>query len=174
MTLCRCPCPPALGCVITGQTPASSLSFSGMTNAPARWPTVSSACRPTQLHGWPFSWRGALVGTVCPPSCPPRAHISHWRFHSGPVSDTGAVTPREGWGPDQGGSEKRGRNWVLNGREGRLGGSVGEASNFSSGYDLTVCECEPRVGLCADSSAPGACFGFWVSLSLSLSLPLPH
>ena len=35
-----------------------------------------------------------------------------------------------------------------------------------SGHDLTVREFEPRVGLCADSSEPGACFGFCVSLSL--------
>ena len=32
-----------------------------------------------------------------------------------------------------------------------------------------VCEFESRVGLCADSSEPGACFRFCVSLSLSLS-----
>ena len=58
---------------------------------------------------------------------------------------------------------------------GHLGGSVGEASNFGSGHDLSVGGFEPRVGLCADSSEPGACFGFCVSLSLSppLSLPLP-
>ena len=31
---------------------------------------------------------------------------------------------------------------------------------------LRVREFEPRVGLCADSSDPGACFGFCVSLSL--------
>ena len=31
---------------------------------------------------------------------------------------------------------------------------------------LTVCGFEPRVGLCADSSEPGACFGFCVFLSL--------
>ena len=47
-----------------------------------------------------------------------------------------------------------------------------------SGQDLTVHEFEPRVGLCADSSEPGACFRFCVSLSLSLllslSLPLPR
>ena len=49
---------------------------------------------------------------------------------------------------------------------GCLGGSVGSASNFSSGHDLTVCEFEPRVGLYADSSEPGACLGFCVSLSL--------
>ena len=49
---------------------------------------------------------------------------------------------------------------------GLLGGSVGWASAFSSGHDLTVCEFEPRVGLCADSSEPGACFRFCVSLSL--------
>ena len=49
---------------------------------------------------------------------------------------------------------------------GRLGGSVSRASDFGSGHDLTVCEFEPRVGLCADRSEPGACFGFCVSLSL--------
>ena len=38
-----------------------------------------------------------------------------------------------------------------------------------SGHDLTVCDFEPRVRLCADSSDPGACFGFCVSLSLCLS-----
>ena len=48
------------------------------------------------------------------------------------------------------------------------GGSVGRASDFGSGHDLAVCEFEPRVGLCADGSEPGACFGFCVS-SLSLS-----
>ena len=53
---------------------------------------------------------------------------------------------------------------------GRLGGSVGWASDFGSGHDLAVCEFEPRVGLCADSSEPGACFRFCTSLSLSLPL----
>ena len=57
---------------------------------------------------------------------------------------------------------------------GRLGGSASEASDFSSGHDLTVREFEPRIGLCADSSEPGACFGFCVSLSLSLPLPCLH
>ena len=45
------------------------------------------------------------------------------------------------------------------------------ASNLGSGRDLTVPEFEPRVGLCADSSEPGACFGFCVSLSLCPSPP---
>ena len=49
---------------------------------------------------------------------------------------------------------------------GCLGGSVGWASDFSSGHDLAVHEFEPHVGLCADGSEPGACFGFCVSLSL--------
>ena len=31
---------------------------------------------------------------------------------------------------------------------------------------ISVCEFEPRFGLCADSSEPGACFRFCVSLSL--------
>ena len=44
--------------------------------------------------------------------------------------------------------------------------------NFSSGHDLTVGEFEPCVRLCADSSDPGASFGFCVSLSLSAPPPL--
>ena len=55
------------------------------------------------------------------------------------------------------------------GRLGRLGGSVGWASDFGSGHDLTVRGFEPRVELCADSSEPGACFRFCVSLSLCSS-----
>ena len=51
-------------------------------------------------------------------------------------------------------------------RGGPPGGSVGEASDFDSGHDLTVPGFEPLVGLCAGSSEPGACFGFCVSLSL--------
>ena len=39
-------------------------------------------------------------------------------------------------------------------------------SKFGSGHDLSVREFEPHVGLCADSSEPGARFGFCVSLSL--------
>ena len=49
---------------------------------------------------------------------------------------------------------------------GRLGRSVGEASDFSSGPDLTVRGFEPHVWLCADSSEPGDCFRFCVSPSL--------
>ena len=56
---------------------------------------------------------------------------------------------------------------------GRQGGSVRWASNFGPGHDLVVCGFEPRVGLCADSSEPGACFRFSLSLSLSLSLSAP-
>ena len=52
------------------------------------------------------------------------------------------------------------------GKQGRLvAQSVKWPADFGSGHDLTVCEFEPRVGLCADSSEPGACFGFCVSLS---------
>ena len=35
-----------------------------------------------------------------------------------------------------------------------------------SGHDLTVCEFEPHIGLCADKSEAGACFRFCISLSL--------
>ena len=49
---------------------------------------------------------------------------------------------------------------------GRLGCSIGCASDFSSGHDLTVHEFEPHIGLCADSSESGSCFRFCVSLSL--------
>ena len=40
----------------------------------------------------------------------------------------------------------------------------------NSGHDLVDHELEPPVGLCADGSEPGACFGFCVSLSL---IPCP-
>ena len=50
--------------------------------------------------------------------------------------------------------------------EGRLGGSVGWASDFGSGHDRTACEFKPSVGFCADSLEPGACFRFCVSFSL--------
>ena len=52
-----------------------------------------------------------------------------------------------------------------------LGGSVDCVSDFSSGHDLMTHRFEPRIGLGADSSEPGACFGFCVSLSLSAPLP---
>ena len=52
--------------------------------------------------------------------------------------------------------------------QGRLGGSVGEASDFDSGHDLTARGFESHIGLCADSSEPGACIGFCASLSLPL------
>ena len=55
-----------------------------------------------------------------------------------------------------------------------LGGAwvaqVGKGSNFSSGHDLTARGFEPRFGLCADGSEPGACFGFGPCVSLSLPL----
>ena len=51
---------------------------------------------------------------------------------------------------------------------GRLGGSVSYVSDFGSGHDPAVCGFKLRVGLCADSSEPGACFRFCVSLSLPL------
>ena len=55
--------------------------------------------------------------------------------------------------------------------EGRLGGSVGQATDFGSGRDSAqVRGFEPRVGRRADGSEPGACFGFCVSLSPAL----PH
>ena len=38
--------------------------------------------------------------------------------------------------------------------------------HFSSGHDLEVSEFEPRIRPCADSSEPGACFRFCISLSL--------
>ena len=58
---------------------------------------------------------------------------------------------------------------------GPLGGSVGWASDFNSGHDLSVHEFEPRVALCADvSEAASDCVSPSVSvpplLSLSASL----
>ena len=52
---------------------------------------------------------------------------------------------------------------------GHWGGSVRGAFDLGSGHDFTVRGFKPRIGLCADSSEPGACFCFSLSLSLSLS-----
>ena len=49
---------------------------------------------------------------------------------------------------------------------GRLGGSVSRVSDLDSGHDLAVREFKPCVRLCADSSEPGDCFRFSLSLSL--------
>ena len=61
--------------------------------------------------------------------------------------------------------------FVKGGGARRLAGSVSKVSDFGSGHDLTVPEFEPHVGLCADTSEPGACFGFCVSLSVSALPP---
>ena len=45
------------------------------------------------------------------------------------------------------------------------------STDSGSGRDLAVLGFKPRVGLRADSLEPGTCFGFCVSLSLSLSAP---
>ena len=50
------------------------------------------------------------------------------------------------------------------------GGLVGWTSDFGLDHNLGFHGFEPRVGLCADSSEPGACFRFCVSLYLLL----PH
>ena len=57
-------------------------------------------------------------------------------------------------------------------KEGHLGDLVGYVSNLGSGHDLTIHGFEPYIRLGADSSEPGACFGFCVSLPLSAPPPL--
>ena len=54
---------------------------------------------------------------------------------------------------------------------GCLGGSVGEASDFSSGLDLTVREFEPHIGLCAEQLRAWSLLQI---LCLPLSLLLPR
>ena len=48
--------------------------------------------------------------------------------------------------------------FLITRKHGRLGGSVGWASDFGSGRELAAREFKPRVGLWADGSEPGACF----------------
>ena len=47
--------------------------------------------------------------------------------------------------------------------------SVKRLTAFGSGHDLAVGELKPHIRLHADSSEPGACFGFCVFLSLCSS-----
>ena len=60
---------------------------------------------------------------------------------------------------------------VMKVRKFNSAGSPGWLSRLSidcgSGHDLTVHWFEPHVGLCADSSKPGVCYRYYVSLSLS-------
>ena len=55
-----------------------------------------------------------------------------------------------------------------------VSGTPGWLSRLSvqlgSGHDLEVCGFEPRMGLCADGSEPGACLGFCVSPRPPVSL----
>ena len=59
--------------------------------------------------------------------------------------------------------------WTQPGVPGWLSGL---SIQLHSGHDLTLREFKPHVGFCADSSEPGACFRFCVSLSLPL--PCSH
>ena len=64
--------------------------------------------------------------------------------------------------------------WHFVGIKRKHGGAPGWRSRLSvrlqPGHDLPIREFEPRIGLWADGSEPGACFRFCVSLSL----PLPR
>ena len=62
-------------------------------------------------------------------------------------------------------SEKQALNFLL--VSGCPGGSIGQATNFGSGQDLTVCGSKPRIGLCTDSLEPEA---YFLSLCPSLCL----
>ena len=74
------------------------------------------------------------------------------------------------------------RVWTVtykNDRSGAPGWRSRLSVRLQPGRDLAVREFEPRVGLWADGSEPGACFQFYVSLSLcpspihALSLSVP-
>ena len=43
-----------------------------------------------------------------------------------------------------------------------LDGSVSEGSDFGSGHDIIALGFKPYIGLCVDSSEPGACYRFCV------------
>ena len=56
--------------------------------------------------------------------------------------------------------------YLQNGGGGAPGWLSWLSTDFGSGHDLAVREFKPRIGLCADSSEPGACFRSCVSLPL--------
>ena len=127
--------------------------------------------------GAPYQ-HGHLLGRGCVPS---HTHThTHTHTHSrespGPRADAGTKALSHGCRTNE-----RSESFLFQKliKEGRLGSLVGDASDFGSGHDLMVCEFEPRIGLCADGSEPGARFGFCVSLSLcpspvhALSLSVP-
>ena len=61
----------------------------------------------------------------------------------------------------------------LKNKQGTWVGQSVQRPIFGSGHDLTVPEFGSRIGLCADSSEPGA-WSLLPILCLPLSLPLPH
>lgn len=81
------PAPLLWVCVIPGQTPASSLSFSTMTNAPVPVPRCLITLPADAASRWPLSWRRAPLGTICAPACLPWTHVSQTRPRSGLVLD---------------------------------------------------------------------------------------
>ena len=131
-----------------------------------------------RAHGSQAGWEGTPTHAPSPPQ-PGLTATPPWHF----ASPACAFRQEEGAGKREKkkkhSGEARGRAGTelfaplkKEGATGCPGGSVGSASDFCSGHDLTGCGFEPRVGLCADSSEPGVCFGFNVSLSLSVPTPL--
>ena len=79
-----------------------------------------------------------------------------WRILSAQASFGGAAGPK--WGVPQN-ADSPGGAWVSQSVK-------GPTLDFGSGHDLTVCEFEPRVGLCDVRAGPAR-----GSLGVSLSAP---
>ena len=167
-------------------------ALAGMTMPPDRWIGLESSKRPRERvpprgSGWGGlrDWRASRAHFLSLRSWPQptlwcrRPARGHWQTGA-PVCGVLPYTP-EGTTEAPGNRLQEGLTFCLHAfvsstgpffqtahtRGTRVAQSVTRPTlGFGSGHSLTVREFEPRVGLCADSSEPGACFGFCVSLSL--------
>lgn len=171
MTLCLCPLPPCSGFVSAQVRRLFLFVILHHDKCPCTLSrSISSACLPTQPRGWPLSWRRAPVGTIYPPILSPTdphesGEISLW---PGGRSRAGAVTPREGWVPDQGvrggeDSEKRGQSQASHGRairEGPFPSSLLRWNPFTPGpQSMSVLMSYFPASMGDTESSPGAHLG---------------
>ena len=99
------------------------------------------------------------------------------RMSRGPQQDAHSVPEAGDLAADLGLPELRTLRWNVEARslpeflctqKTSNSGAPGWLRRLSLGHDLVVRGFEAHVGVCADSSEPGACFGFCVSFSTSL------
>ena len=124
-----------------------SMNFQSFTHICARMCTQSYTHTPTSTH--PHFWPGL---------CPTSVILNHFFVKN--------LSPLKPVALNLASTLESLRELLKIPMSGTLGWLSWLSTDFGSGHDLTVHGFKLCVGLCADSSEPGACFGSCVSLSL--------